>query len=90
VVPLVTGADVMAEFVDDDGLAPGARFDANEGDEDAEGDCLTPLTPDWTKEGGFGRFIFGGCAVVFDTAVAMTPMPAARYRTRRGRTINPY
>lgn len=52
-------------------LAPGNRFEVIAGDEEADGDCLIPLTvPFGVKEGG-GRFIFGCCDVGLDIAVAM-------------------
>lgn len=59
-----------AELAEVNWFVPGSRFDADCG-EDETCECFTPFTPVWTKGGG-GRFIFGGCEVGLEIAVAMT------------------
>jgi hypothetical protein len=57
-------------------MPPGRRLEVVGGED--EGCCaLTPLTPTWGKGGG-GRFIFGGCDVGFEIAVAIVAAQCAR------------
>ena len=43
---LLVAGGIVAEFAKLEVFAPGGRFDANKGEDEAEGDCLIPFTPD--------------------------------------------
>lgn len=60
-----------AEPTEVDWPAPGIRFAEGCGG-DVAWDCLTPLTPVWTRGGG-GRFILWAWVVGWVIAVAMVP-----------------